>query len=237
MTDASGQVAASFSWSPYGTLTGSTGTATTPFGFAGQYTDPETGFQYLRARYYDPQTAAFITRDPLGLGSGETNLYGYAGRDPEDLVDPSGLCSLAPWKSDACTAEAAAGLLDGLTGGLSTKAAGAVIGFNPDCTDFGSGWAHDLGFGAAMVGGFGEEEAAAEGGGNLIERVTVDSGGKLQGPPRPPLQEQVGNAREEMQKAQDFLQRQRDIEGSNETIRRRKSLELLANIHDILEGI
>jgi RHS repeat-associated protein len=31
-----------------------TGSVNTPFGYAGEYTDSETGFLYLRARYYDP---------------------------------------------------------------------------------------------------------------------------------------------------------------------------------------
>ncbi len=164
LTEVSGNTASTFSYSPYGTLTGSTGTKTTPFGFAGAYTDSETGFQYLRARYYDPQSAQFISRDPLGLESGETNLYGYAGRDPEDLVDPSGLCDWRPWKADACSAEAAAGLLDGLTGGYSTQIAGSIIGFNPDCAGFGSGVAHGVGFaGSFFLGGLGEENVAAEG--------------------------------------------------------------------------
>ena len=32
--------------------------------YAGQYTDPATGLQYLRARYYDPATQQFLTVDP-----------------------------------------------------------------------------------------------------------------------------------------------------------------------------
>ncbi len=114
LTEVSGNTASTFSYSPYGTLTGSTGTRTTAFGFAGEYTDSETGFQYLRARYYDPQSAQFISRDPLGLASGETNLYGYAGRDPEDLVDPSGefLClrlSVSCYVNDVITVMPGAG--------------------------------------------------------------------------------------------------------------------------------
>jgi RHS repeat-associated protein len=30
---------------------------------AGQYTDTETGLQWVRARYYDPTTAQFLTVD------------------------------------------------------------------------------------------------------------------------------------------------------------------------------
>ena len=36
----------------------------TPLGWAGEYRDAETGLVYLRARYYDPSTGQFLTRDP-----------------------------------------------------------------------------------------------------------------------------------------------------------------------------
>ncbi len=64
LTDAAGEVVAISNYDPYGNPTSSTGSLTQPFGFAGQYTDAETG-QYLRARYYDPATAQFLIRDPL----------------------------------------------------------------------------------------------------------------------------------------------------------------------------
>jgi RHS repeat-associated protein len=89
ITDQNGNAAGSFTYSPYGTLTASTGTASTPFGYAGQYTDPETGFQYDRARYYDPGTGQFLTRDPLAELTGES--YSYAGDNPVNATDPSGL--------------------------------------------------------------------------------------------------------------------------------------------------
>jgi len=86
-------VAATFTYDPYGKKTASTGTVTTPFGFAGQCTDTETGFQYLRARYYDPSTGNFLTRDPI---VGVTrDAYGYADGDPLNIVDPSGLIGLS----------------------------------------------------------------------------------------------------------------------------------------------
>jgi len=85
-------VVATFTYDPYGKKTASTGTVTTPFGFAGQYTDPETGFIYLRNRYYDPTTGNFLTRDPIeGL---TRSAYGYVGGNPLNLTDPLGL---APW--------------------------------------------------------------------------------------------------------------------------------------------
>jgi RHS repeat-associated protein len=90
LTDNSGALVGTFSYDAYGNLTGSTGTATTPFGYAGQYTDSESGLQYLRARFYDPQTAQFLSVDPLvGLTQ---QPYAYVGGDPLNLGDPSGLC-------------------------------------------------------------------------------------------------------------------------------------------------
>ena len=73
----------------YGNLSTSTGTAPNPFGFAGQFTDAETGLIYLRARFYDTISSEFVTRDPvLGISR---EAYAYAKDGPTNLVDPSGL--------------------------------------------------------------------------------------------------------------------------------------------------
>ncbi|WP_432070770.1 RHS repeat-associated core domain-containing protein, partial [Streptomyces sp. AA1529] len=42
-------------------------TITCPLRFPGQYADPETGLSYNYFRYYDPETARYLTPDPLGL--------------------------------------------------------------------------------------------------------------------------------------------------------------------------
>jgi RHS repeat-associated protein len=89
LTDSSGEMVGTSSFSSYGTLEGSTGTATTPMGFAGQYTDPESGLQYLRARFYDPATAQFMTKDPLAAVL--RTAYGYASQSPLHYLDPSGM--------------------------------------------------------------------------------------------------------------------------------------------------
>lgn len=89
LTDASGAVTGTFTYSPFGTLAASTGTQTTPFGFAGEYTDAETGFLYLRARYYDPATGEFVTVDPLVTFTRQP--YGYSDDDPVNGSDPLGL--------------------------------------------------------------------------------------------------------------------------------------------------
>jgi len=63
-------------------------TDTTPFGYAGSYTDP-TGLLYLTHRYYDPQTGQFLTLDPA-VDQTEAP-YAYVNGDPVDGVDPLGL--------------------------------------------------------------------------------------------------------------------------------------------------
>jgi len=90
ITSSTGSTVGSFTYNPYGSLNSSTGTVTTPLGYAGQYTDSETGFIYLRARYYDSQTAQFLTRDPLERQTRQA--YAYANDDPINSTDPSGLC-------------------------------------------------------------------------------------------------------------------------------------------------
>ncbi|MDE9566655.1 RHS repeat-associated core domain-containing protein, partial [Xenorhabdus bovienii] len=37
-----------------------------PFRFCGQYEDEESGLYYNRFRYYSPETAQYISADPLG---------------------------------------------------------------------------------------------------------------------------------------------------------------------------
>ena len=91
-----GAVLATFTYDSYGSLTASTGTATTPLLWQGQYLDATSGLYYLRARYYDPTTGQFLTVDPLVT---TTNApYTYAGDNPINAADPLGLWSLNPFQ-------------------------------------------------------------------------------------------------------------------------------------------
>lgn len=91
LADTNGAAVATYSYDPYGSLSGSlvTGTVFNPFGFAGQYTDAQSGLIYLRARYYDPATGQFLTRDPLAPIT--QSPFGYAEDNPLNWTDPMGM--------------------------------------------------------------------------------------------------------------------------------------------------
>lgn len=88
LLDRAGVVRASFSYDPYGNVMTSSGSYTTPLSFGGQYRDAETGFTYLRARYYDPATAQFLSRDPAVATT--RSPYGYTQGNPLNGTDPTG---------------------------------------------------------------------------------------------------------------------------------------------------
>jgi RHS repeat-associated protein len=89
LTDTSGTTQATFSFTPYGIPANTSGIASTPFLFAGQYKDTETGLYYLRARYYNPATGQFLTQDPAVTFTQAP--YEYVGGNPENRGDSSGL--------------------------------------------------------------------------------------------------------------------------------------------------
>jgi RHS repeat-associated protein len=94
LTDKNGRTAASYQYDPSGNLTEQTGADTrNPYLYRAEYTDDATGNQYLRARYYDPQTGSFMTEDSY-LGSLleplSQNLYTYAENNEVNFSDPSG---------------------------------------------------------------------------------------------------------------------------------------------------
>ncbi|WP_344571105.1 RHS repeat-associated core domain-containing protein, partial [Kitasatospora viridis] len=84
----------SIAWQAGSTLWGQTAwpsasTTYTPLRFPGQYFDPETRLNYNHHRYYDPETARYITPDPLGL-TPAPNPDTYV-HNPHTWSDPLGL--------------------------------------------------------------------------------------------------------------------------------------------------
>jgi RHS repeat-associated protein len=62
-----------------------------PFGFAGGLWDVTTGIVRFGARDYDPQARRWAQKDPIRFDGGDTNIYVYAGNDPINRTDPSGM--------------------------------------------------------------------------------------------------------------------------------------------------
>jgi RHS repeat-associated protein len=143
LTDAAGDVVGTATYTPYGSLRSHTGTLS-KLGFAGGHTDTLTGFQYNRARYYDPATGQFITRDPAEAVTRQP--YAYANDDPLSYVDPSGDVGIPSFDQ---LSNFAAGLFDGALAGLPS----GTDGIDPDC----SGSAQGAGqfAGATGAGGLG----------------------------------------------------------------------------------
>ena len=93
ITSATGAAIGSLTYTPYGKLIATSGTATSGLGYAGQYDDPNTGLIYLRARNYDPTTGQFLTRDPLEELTQQP--YSYTNDNPINGTDRTGLgCGL-----------------------------------------------------------------------------------------------------------------------------------------------
>jgi len=84
------QVVNAYEYDPWGLPLSTSEAVPQPFKYGGREYDSETGFYYLRARYYDPQIGRFISEDPIGLAGG-INRFAYVGNHPADARDPSGL--------------------------------------------------------------------------------------------------------------------------------------------------
>ncbi len=136
VTDASGNVTNSYTYDPYGvtTETTSSGAVANPWRYTGQYQDAATGLYKMGARYYQPELGRWTQPDPSGQ---EANAYLYAGGNPVNFVDPSGLFSACAVGSIALTAVGAA-LTAGTVGlgapaGFGLQYAAASIGLTIGC--------------------------------------------------------------------------------------------------------
>lgn len=69
------------------------------YSFTGREYDGETNLFYYRARYYDAESARFLSEDPIESVT-EGNEYRYVRNNPVNLVDPAGE-SWAYWWAQA----------------------------------------------------------------------------------------------------------------------------------------
>ena len=107
LTDASGVVQTSYTYSPFGDTTASGQTNANPFQYAGSPNDgTTTGLYLMGSRYYNPTMARFVSQDPTWFGAGQPNLYEYANDQPTGFTDPNGL----GWTVEGCLGVEADGI-------------------------------------------------------------------------------------------------------------------------------
>jgi RHS repeat-associated protein len=99
ISGSNGNVKAKYPTSPWGEISSGSGT---DFHFAGMFYDSETQLYYDNARYYSPVQGRFISPDPIGVNGG-INIYAYAGNDPINGVDLTGLDYDSECESTTCT--------------------------------------------------------------------------------------------------------------------------------------
>jgi RHS repeat-associated protein len=116
LTDAAGVVTDRYDYDAFGNTVFAQGTTVNPFLYNGQQLDPNVGFYYLRARYYDQQVGRFTAMDPFEgriFDPASLHPYSYAHNDPVNRHDPTGRYTLG----EAFAAAAISGVLSGLAVG------------------------------------------------------------------------------------------------------------------------
>jgi RHS repeat-associated protein len=99
LTTGAGAVTARYQYDAWGNKRSESGSSFNRFGFTGHEEDTETGLIYAKARYYDPDTARFLSQDSY-LGESETppslHRYLYAYANPTVWIDPTGHFDAGP---------------------------------------------------------------------------------------------------------------------------------------------
>ncbi len=90
-TNSSKSITATRVYDAFGNVASSTGSWSSPFGYAGSFgyqEDGDSGLKLLGHRYYDSSTGRFLSRDPAMAGR---NWYVYCDNNPVHCCDPHGL--------------------------------------------------------------------------------------------------------------------------------------------------
>ena len=122
LTDATGAASDAYGYDAFGMTTVAVGPTANTFRFAGEEQDADHDLYNLRARWMDPSTGRFVSRDPFaGVPERPTSLhkYQYGDLDPVSNRDPLGLYTLG----EAMTVQA-------LHGNLTTLSVSALRVYN-----------------------------------------------------------------------------------------------------------
>jgi RHS repeat-associated protein len=93
LTNASAAITDTYNYDAFGNLLNSTGTTPNSYLYRGEQYDSDLSLYYLRARYYNPATGRFMSRDLLGgktFAPKSLHKYLYASGDPVNRIDPRG---------------------------------------------------------------------------------------------------------------------------------------------------
>jgi len=93
LTNLAGAVTDTYEYDAFGNKINSTGTTPNNYLYRGEQYDGDLGLYYLRARYYNPATGRFMSRDPedhAPTAPNQLHKYLYAGGDPVNAFDPTG---------------------------------------------------------------------------------------------------------------------------------------------------
>jgi len=126
LTNSAGVATDQYEYDAYGDSFTKVGTTPNNYLYRGEQYDPDLSLYYLRARYYNPATGRFVSRDPLdGDATDPKTLhkYLYASGDPIDRLDPAGRASILETGSiDAIIGTAPVPALTALVGSGASQA-------------------------------------------------------------------------------------------------------------------
>ena len=131
LSDGAGDASDSYIYNAFGEILSHSGTTSNPFQFAGERYGELEALTYLRARYYDPSTGRFISKDPFeGILRDPVSLhcYLYANANPIIFSDPTGRFTIGETKIVASISGALIGAtVSGITGALGGKTGFALL--------------------------------------------------------------------------------------------------------------
>jgi RHS repeat-associated protein len=93
LSNAAGTVTDTYEYDAFGNQVYRSGSTPNNYMYRGEQYDTDLGLYHLRARYYNPLTGRFLSRDPndgYAINPGTLHKYLYANGDPVNGIDPSG---------------------------------------------------------------------------------------------------------------------------------------------------
>jgi RHS repeat-associated protein len=93
LTDATGTVTDTYDYDAWGNAVHTAGSTPNVYLYRGEQYDPDLRLYYLRARYFNPLSGRFLSRDPESghiAVPATLHRYSYAAADPVNRIDPRG---------------------------------------------------------------------------------------------------------------------------------------------------